>query len=275
MGKNIFFKTVWDALEESDQAQKTKKTYELWDRFEAGEFNDFEITGDVVFQQKPSYASFCEIRHPSKVEKRRNLDTREGKAKFLHALTHIEYSAIDLALDACHSFPGLPKEFYKDWLEVAKEECDHFLILTSLLSKVGAKYGDYPVHPSLFEACRKSPTLLKRMAAVPRWLEAGGLDANGKMRDKIKKAGGELKDEILDALDIILQDEIEHVKKGTKWFLYACKKEGVSPDTYFDIVESVLPNSVKQKEDINIEARLQAGFKCEEIKKLTTRELQC
>ncbi len=274
MGKNNFFELVWDALNESAPDEKTKKTYALWERFEAGEFEDFD-GGEPTFQEKPSYSSFCEIKHPSKVEKRRNLDTDEGKARFLHAITHIEYSAIDLALDACHSFRGLPKEFYRDWLEVAKEECDHFLMLISLLTKAGGKYGDYPVHASLFEACRKSPTLLKRMAAIPRWLEAGGLDANSKMRARIERAGGELSQEVLSALDIILRDEIDHVTKGTKWFLYACEKEGVSPEAYFDIVESVLPNSVKQKEDINIEARLKAGFRCEEIKKLTTKETKC
>ncbi len=274
MAKNDFFATVWDALNESNPIQKTQKTYKLWDEFLAGDFEEFD-GGEVNVQERPSYVAFCDIKHPSKVQKRRNLDTNEGKARFLHAITHIEYSAIDLALDACHSFRGLPKEFYKDWLEVAKEECDHFLMLFALLEKVGGKYGDYPVHASLFEACRKSPTLLKRMAAVPRWLEAGGLDANEKMRSKIQRAGGDGSNEILDALDVILKDEIEHVAKGTRWFLYACEKEGISPDSYFDIVESVLPNSVKQKDDINIEARLKAGFKCEEIKKLTTKETKC
>ena len=102
-----------------------------------------------------------------------------------------------------------------------------------------------------------------------------GLDANEKMRAKIERLKDPLAKEILAALDIILKDEIEHVKKGTKWFYFACEKEGVSPDTYFDIVESVLPNSVKEKDSINIDARLKAGFKCEEIKKLTSKETKC
>lgn len=274
MSKTDFFDALWDALNETYPKQKVEKTLQLWDRFLAGEFEVFK-GGKIRVQKRPSYAAFCEIKHPARVEKRRKLDTNEGKALFLHAIAHIEYSAIDLALDACYSFRGLTEEFYRDWLEVAKEECEHFVMLLNLLEKAGGKYGDYPVHASLFEACRKSPTLLKRMAAVPRWLEAGGLDANEKMRAKIERLKDPLAKEILEALDVILKDEIEHVKKGTKWFLYACEKEGVSPDSYFEIVESVLPNAVKQKENLNIDARLKAGFKCEEIKKLTTKEAKC
>lgn len=267
-----FFGLVWDALEESEPKIKTEKTLVLFDRFKAGEFEDFTKDGIVNVQQKPSYAALCEIARPTEVRRRRKLDTDEGKAVFLHAITHIEYSAIDLGLDACYSFRGLPKEFYFDWLEVAAEECEHFLMLERLLNKVGAKYGDFTVHPSLFEACRKSDTLIKRMAAIPRFLEAGGLDANKKMTAKIAKLKDETAKEILDALSVILRDEIDHVKKGTKWFYYACEKDGVDESRYFEIVESVLPNSTKPKEFVNVEDRLKAGFKCEEIKRLVGKE---
>jgi uncharacterized ferritin-like protein (DUF455 family) len=267
-----FFGAIWDALEESRPRVKTEKTLGLFERFKAGEFSNFDASSDIKVQTKPSYSALCEIKHPAAVLKRRNLDTNEGKAVFLHAVTHIEYSAIDLGLDACHSFQGLPRDFYMDWLEVAAEECEHFLMLEKLLNKVGAKYGDYPVHSSLFDACRRSETLLKRMAAVPRYLEAGGLDANKKMTAKIAKLKDDTAKEILGALEIILRDEIDHVTKGTKWFYWACDKEGVDEKSYFEIVESVLPNSFKPKDSINVEDRLKAGFKCEEIKRLTNKE---
>jgi uncharacterized ferritin-like protein (DUF455 family) len=268
----VFFERVREALEAQNSVLKIELTTRLYDEFVSGKFDDFEDSEAPKVQQRPSCEAFCEIVGAKTVLKRKNISQNEGKQVFLHAVTHIEYSAIDLALDACYTFRGLPKEFYADWLEVAKEECEHFLMLQSLLNKVGAKYGDYPVHISLFEACRKADTLLKRMAAIPRYLEAGGLDANKKMVERVKNAGGELVDEIVQALGIILRDEIDHVKKGTKWFYYACEQEGVSPDVYFDTVDSVLPNSIKPKENINIEDRLKAGFKCEEIKKIIGKE---
>lgn len=268
----MFFERVWEALEAQNSSDKIALTNALYDDFLGGKFDGFTSNEAPKVQQNPSCAAFCEIVGARGVLKRRNLSQNEGKQVFLHAVTHIEYSAIDLALDACYTFRGLPREFYADWLEVAKEECEHFLMLESLLNKVGAKYGDYPVHISLFEACRKADTLLKRMAAIPRYLEAGGLDANKKMVERVKNAGGELVDEIVQALGVILRDEIDHVKKGTRWFYYACEQNGVSPDVYFETVDEVLPNSIKPKDDINVEDRLKAGFKCEEIKKIIGKE---
>ncbi len=270
-----FFEEVWGALEESSTAKKVEKVTAICKAFESGEFTDFTSSATPKIKAKPASSAFCTIVEANSVLKRRRLDQTEGKQVFLHALTHIEYSAIDLALDACYTFRNLPSDFYADWLEVAREECEHFLMLEGLLNKVGAKYGDYPVHQSLFEASRKSETLLKRMAAIPRYLEAGGLDANKKMVDRVKRAGGVLTDEIVDALKVILKDEIDHVKKGTKWFYYACEQSGVGHDVYFETVDSVLPNSLKPKDYLNIEDRLKAGFKCEEIKRLTNKESPC
>ena len=55
---------------------------------------------NIYSPEKPSYYSFCTLVHGSQVKRRKNLDTREGQAVFIHAITHIEYSAIDLSLDA-------------------------------------------------------------------------------------------------------------------------------------------------------------------------------
>ena len=266
-----FFKAVWDALEESCPDSKIKKVFTLWDGFLAREFDDFSSCCDIFVQSTPSYAAICDIVRPAEVPRRRNLDSVEGKKVFIHALTHIEYAAIDLALDACHSFRGLPVDFYGDWLEVAKEECEHFAALREILRSFGGEYGDYPVHISLFDALRRSDTLLKRMAAIPRYLEAGGLDANKKLSAKADKISPKL----VEALKIILRDEISHVHKGDKWFKYACKEAGCEPSVYFEIIEETLPGGLKQKNEMNIEDRLKAGFACHELKRLGGNEVKC
>src|SRR5690606_24779079 len=58
--------------------------------------------------------------------KQRSVQTTEGRAALLHALAHIEFNAINLALDAVWRYPGLPDSFYLDWLRVAREEAHHF-----------------------------------------------------------------------------------------------------------------------------------------------------
>ena len=61
-----------------------------------------------------------ELVLPKLVPKRR-MDSLEGRAGLLHSLAHIEFNAMNLALDAIWRFPGMPKEYYEDWLKVAKE----------------------------------------------------------------------------------------------------------------------------------------------------------
>jgi len=217
----------------------------------------------------PSYQSFCRVVHPSSVHKRTQLHTEEGMRVFLHAIAHIEFSAVDLALDHCYRFRNLPWQYYADWLEVADDEVRHFKMLETLMQKAGCAYGDYPVHDALFEAAKRSSDLRHRMAVVPRYLEANGLDANPKMGAKIAKSQAPLAKAILEALDVILKEEIDHVKKGDYWFKYACERDGVSEESYFECIETVLPGSSKPKTSLNVEARKAAGFSCYELNRFS------
>ena len=191
----------------------------------------------------------------------------------LHAIVHIEYSAIDLALDACYRFRNLPDEFYFDWLEVAEDEIRHFKMINTLLEKTGFSYGDFPVHASLFEASQKTQELLSRMAIIPRWYEAGGLDANEKIINKLSSLQDPFANEVIDALKIILKEEISHVVKGDKWFKRECARQNLEPiQTYFQIVDKFFKDW--KKKDINVAARLKAGFTCKELK-ILNEKIEC
>ena len=235
---------------------------------------DFKSKNKPKFFEKPSYASFCKIVPPAKVPRRRGFETNEKKAVLLHAIVHIEYSAIDLALDACYRFRNLDKEYYLDWLEVADDEIRHFNLINNLLQETGYRYGDFPVHNSLFEASQKTQDLLSRMAIIPRWYEANGLDANEKIIERLKKYNTPFAKKVIEALKIILKEEIPHVKKGDKWFKWECKRKNLDPiETYFKIVDNFFKDW--KKKDINIPARLKAGFSCNELKVLSKKEIEC
>ncbi|QFR49522.1 ferritin-like domain-containing protein [Sulfurimonas lithotrophica] len=226
------------------------------------------------FFEEPSYASVCKIVPPQVVPKRSNLTTKEGQVNLLHAIAHIEYSAIDLALDAAYRFQDLPKEYYDDWLEVAEDEIRHFKMLEKLLHKIGANYGDIEVHNSLFEASQKTQNLLERMAVVPRYLEANGLDATPlilKKLDRLQK--DEILNELVSSLNVILEEEVSHVKKGDKWFEYACQKEKKDKDIYFQIIDKYYPQGFDRARDINKDARLEAGFSCRELKDIAHKNV--
>jgi len=267
----MFYKKLEQIITCDNIPQKFEMFNSLYKNIEKFDFNSNE---SPKFFEKPSYASFCKIVHPAKVPRRRGFETNEKKAILLHAIVHIEYSAIDLALDACYRFRNLPKEFYLDWLEVVDDEIRHFKLINNLLEKTGYKYGDFPVHNSLFEASQKTQDLLSRMAIIPRWYEANGLDANEKIINRLKKYNNHFAKEIINVLKIILKEEIPHVNKGDKWFKWECKRKNLDPiKTYFEIVDNFFRDW--KKKDINIKARLKAGFSCEEIKILSKEKIEC
>jgi uncharacterized ferritin-like protein (DUF455 family) len=268
-----FYKELELVLEVKTPVQKIAKFREFYEKFQNSQI-DFDTPFKVKVFEHPSYEGYCKVVPPQKVPKRSNLTTKEGQINLLHAVLHIEYSAIDLALDAAYRFQRLPRQYYEDWLEVANDEVRHFEMLETLLKDLGSGYGEIEVHNSLFEASYKTQTLIERMAVVPRYLEANGLDATPMILEKFKNYP---KDEVLakikDALEIILQEEIEHVKKGDVWFSYACELEQKDPAIYFDIIQKYYPRGFLRPNDLNIEARKEAGFSCNELKIMAKKEV--
>ncbi len=197
-------------------------------------------------------------------ELNKKVKPKDKNLNFIHSVAHIEFSAIDIALDACYRFRNLPREFYEDWLEVAEDEIRHFCMIENLLLKQCGRYGELSVHDGLFIALQKtSSSLTSRMALLPRYMEANGLDANAHIIKRLEGEGGN--EELIECLKVILKEEVSHVYKGDKWFKFACKKEGIDENSYFDIILSLYPNSFKNVREINEQDRLKAGFSKEEL----------
>ncbi|MQA18405.1 ferritin-like domain-containing protein [Rugamonas rivuli] len=196
---------------------------------------------------------------------RRSMATVEGRAMLIHALAHIEFNAVNLALDALWRFPDLPMEYYIDWLRVSAEEATHFAMLAAHLQTLGYSYGDFPAHDSLWEMVGKTTEdVLARMALVPRTLEARGLDAIPPLRAKLAQAGDR---EAAAILDIILRDEVGHVEIGNRWYNYLCQQRGLEPRaTYAEL--AVRYKAPTPRGPFNVEARLKAGFSEAEVRAL-------
>jgi len=188
---------------------------------------------------------------------RRSMATREGRAMLVHALAHIEFNAVNLALDALWRFPGMPEQYYLDWLRVAGEEALHFDMLCGHLATLGHAYGDFPGHDSLWEMVGKTRgDVLARMALVPRTLEARGLDAIPPLRAKLAQAGDQ---EAAAILDVLLRDEVGHVEIGNRWYLTLCRERGLEPVATYAAL-TVQYAAPVLKGPFNIDARRQAGF---------------
>ncbi len=199
---------------------------------------------------------------PPKLVPTRSAFTLEGRAALLHAVTHIEFNAINLALDAVWRFAGMPEAYYRDWLRVASEEALHFTLLREHLASLGFDYGDFDAHDGLWQMTQSTAhDVSARMALVPRTLEARGLDATPPMQAKFARAGDHRAVEIL---GVILRDEIGHVAIGNHWYRWLCARDGVDPVAHY--AELVLRHKAPRlRPPFNADARRAAGFTAEEI----------
>ncbi|MBL8315993.1 MAG: ferritin-like domain-containing protein [Rubrivivax sp.] len=212
-------------------------------------------------QALPGRPARPRLVHPTTLP-RRSAHSLAGRAALLHAVAHIEFNAINLALDAAWRFAGLPQDFYRDWLRVAREEAHHFTLVAGHLATLGHAYGDFDAHDGLWamtERTAADPTA--RMALVPRTLEARGLDATPPMQAQLRKAGDEAAVAIL---DVILRDEIGHVAVGNRWYRWLCARDGLDPLAHYALLAAAHRAPILRP-PFNHAARRAAGFSEDEI----------
>ena len=175
-----------------------------------------------------------ELRHHTAVA-RRSPATPEGRAVLIHAIAHIEFNAINLALDAIWRFDGMPEQYYHDWLLVAAEEAKHFRLLRDHLRQYHEQdYGDHPAHQGLWTMCEKTAgDITARMALVPRTLEARGLDATPQIQNKLRNTHAPDALAAVGILDIILREEVGHVAIGNHWYRWLCEQQGLDPEPLY------------------------------------------
>lgn len=264
MKKNLF-ETVFECLMEKDLNQKVGQLAQLQEDWSQDRF-DFAPTQTIVRIPDPGRPEMPVLVSPKELP-RRGLGTQEGHASLMHSIAHIEFNAVNLALDAIYRFQNMPYEYYRDWLGVAGEEAYHFQMIREHLNHLGYEYGDMPAHNGLWLTTYETDhDPMVRMALVPRTLEARGLDVTPPMIQKLRAIGDKRGVEIL---KILLRDEIGHVEVGTRWFRYLCVEKGVNPFTEFQsIIENYFHGDLRGP--FNYEARTQAGFSEEEIQWLKT-----
>ena len=250
-------KLALQALLEPDSSEKVGKTQWIY-----AQSATLLIVPETTFDE-PRGVPGC----PDRPELRSHLDvpkrspfTNEGLAALLHAVTHIEFNAINLALDAIWRFDGMPNAYYLNWLTVAAEEAHHFSLLRAHLKSMGHDYGDFAAHTGLWDMTEKTKgDVLARMALVPRTLEARGLDATPPMQAKLRKVGTPDALKVVDVLDVILHDEIGHVAIGNHWYRYLCQQRGLDPVAHYAVLAQQY-GAPRIKGPLNLDARRKAGF---------------
>jgi uncharacterized ferritin-like protein (DUF455 family) len=240
----------------SDPHAKVQAVQALWNDVHALEI---EPQLALLAPAYPGRPLKPELVEPQNVP-RRSPYTPQGHAALMHSIAHIEFNAINLALDAVWRFAGMPPQYYRDWLRVAQEEAKHFSLLSDHLATLGYNYGDFLAHDGLWTLCAATQgDVTARMALVPRTLEARGLDATPIIQAKLRKVATPQARAAVEILALILEEEVGHVAIGNHWYHWLCQDKGLNPDTFYAQV-SVTHGAPKLKPPFNLEARRLAGF---------------
>lgn len=213
---------------------------------------------DVALPDRPAWPAEPELLPPSRMPRRRKGGSERGRIAMLHALAHIEFVAIDLAIDLVGRFGSeFPRGFVDAWVGVAADEAMHFALLDRRLRALGSHYGALPAHAGLWEAAAATADdALARLAIVPMVLEARGLDVTPSTIARFRGTGDAVSARILER---IYADEIRHVSAGTAWFEWMCDKRGFEPAaTWQSLVKSRFRGSLKPP--FNDSARRDAGL---------------
>jgi len=253
------------ALAACDPADKVAQVAAVWARRDTAAISHASLAATSALI--PGHPARPELIHPAKVP-RRSPASAEGRAALIHAITHIEFNAINLALDAIWRFDGMPDDYYRDWLRVAKEEAYHFTLLREHLATLGHVYGDFPAHDNLWIMCERTrDDVTARMALVPRTLEARGLDATPQIQAKLRQVGTPDALRAVEILEIILRDEVGHVAIGNKWYAWLCAQGGLEPVAAYASFATKY-QAPRLHGPFNLQARRAAGFSGEELELL-------
>ena len=243
------------ALVEPEPRAKVMRTRALVRDWRQGRL---EFAFDVAMPDQPGRPARPELLAPGQMPKRGKGGSERSRIALWHALAHIEFVAINLALDMAGRFGGaMGREFVNDFLRVAAEEAMHFALLERHLNTMASAYGALPAHGGLWDAAHATRhDVAARLAVVPMVLEARGLDVTPVMLERVRASGDARGAAILKR---ILDDEIGHVRFGTKHFIALATKLGDSPEQLWKtLVARHFSGAVKPP--FNDSARSSAGL---------------
>ena len=258
MAKNIY-SLIYQAILEKDPTTKCGLVYDLFHNWQQDKATvQSAPIHEISEAGRPKKPDLISPKHVAK----RSTSSEIGRLALIHSFTHIEFNAINLALDAAYRFRQLPNQFITDWLQVAYEEAKHFNLLNDCLNSRGSHYGAWPAHAGLWHMAQQtSHSLVHRMAMVPRVMEARGLDVTPKMISKFIQCNDQ---EMADILNTIYKEEIGHVAIGNHWYKHACKLENIDPQqTFRQLIQHYLKGNLRGS--FNVNARIEAGFEKHEL----------
>jgi uncharacterized ferritin-like protein (DUF455 family) len=187
---------------------------------------------DDPMPDRPARPAAPELLPPGRMPRRKKAGSERNRIALWHSLAHIEFVAIDLALDMAGRFGAeMGEAVVTDFLAVAADEAMHFALIERRLWSMGSRYGALPAHDGLWRAAEETAhDVAARLAIVPMVLEARGLDVTPATLERVRAQGDESGARILER---ILKDEIRHVAVGASHFNECARNRGADAENYW------------------------------------------
>ena len=145
----------------------------------------------------------------------------------LHGFVNAEFANLELATRNSYEHPDLPWQFHIDMAKQASDESRHIRMLLQLINHSNEPYTtevmsalDYE-QSYAFRPCdpgsRKE--LLWRLLLTQTFRETGPLDS---FDFEVRRRTYLGQPELVRVFDLLLSDEVHHVKAGLKWSRYLC-----------------------------------------------------
>ncbi|KAJ7116099.1 hypothetical protein O6H91_Y568100 [Diphasiastrum complanatum] len=132
----------------------------------------------------------------------------------------------------------MPREFFDDFVKVAREEGRHFTMLAARLEQLEAFYGSFPVHDGLWDSAASTANDLSARLAIEHCVhEARGLDVMPTTVSRFRNGGDNATAELLES--VVYPEEISHCAAGVKWFTFIWLRANLtSPSAPFTRINS-------------------------------------
>lgn len=214
---------------------------------------------NVYFDTETLPARDIQVLHPKYHPDKKGFSTPEGQGRMLHDLASIELQAMELGLRTlCEFSESAPEEFKEELLAIVVSESNHLRMCLMEIEQLGFKWGDWPVHLSLWRATSETDSLLDRILIVHRYLEGSGLDAGETLLRRLQLIEAPT---VKKAVNQIVTDEVGHVEFGSRWYRKICHEQKIDPnEDYVNRMNQLLSILPKRLEPLSIDLRKQAGF---------------
>jgi len=211
-----------------------------------------EVRG-VRLRRDPAREDCFSVVHRHQEMPVANIETERARREFLHRDVNNELQSLEIAAQNLADFPDAPWGLRMELARQCWDETRHARLCYRRLEEMGGYKGEFPILNQEWGVVCSVNSLPARLAIQNRAFEGGSLDVFRKMIRLWEEAGDSRTSEIM---EVILHDEVHHVRFGNQWIRQMAKTE---PRVLLEIAsamnhtERIIAALAPKEGDVNVE----------------------